>query len=263
GDLTNCDQEDEWQRVSEAFSRLDGVLPNVVTVGNHDLGKGHIGGSRATGFHRIMTRGRNRLNDQAMLSSWRGGELENAAWKLEIGGVEWLILALEFGPREGAVAWADGVLADHSMTPTLMVTHEWIDHLSTLEHGEALRSRPETHNSPYAYGIADEAGGVHCGEELWERLVRRYSQIRAVFNGHYRPYGRDADGRVVPVTGLASARRVDQHFDGSQVEQLLFNAQWERRGGDGWMLFVEPSVRGLLKVGSYSPVAGVVDAVKR
>ena len=36
GDLTNDDNQLQWQRVNQAMSRLDGVVPYTIVLGNHD-----------------------------------------------------------------------------------------------------------------------------------------------------------------------------------------------------------------------------------
>lgn len=260
GDLTDRDQPDEWERAREAFSVIDGKLPYVLTVGNHDLGGGWVGLSRETCLNDYFKVGQNPQNADSIISAWQKGRMENTASIIPINGVQWLILALEFGPREGAVEWADQILIEHSGLPTLLVTHEYIDQLSFFETGRVQHTRPETHNSPYAYPLSDDEGGVNCGEELWAKLVSKHSQIRGVLNGHYRPYELNKAGKIIGVDGLSSATRRDVREDGSVVEQIMFNAQWDEKGGNGWMLLLQPFTEHGLRPGRYSPVIGQTKA---
>ncbi len=245
GDLTDSNKTDEWKRARRAFSVLDGVLPYVVTVGNHDLGFGTAGSSRSTFLNKHFHLADNPLNKQCLVEAWREGCLENTASVVTLGRKDWLILALEFGPREGVLRWANKVLRDYPDHPTLIVTHEYIDQLSLLRTGRVQHSRPETYNSPYAYGLASDYGGVNCGEEIWMKLVAAHPQVRAVVCGHHRPFKRNwFSGRCRPVAGLASAHRIDYRPDGSRVDQLMFNAQWAERGGDGWVMLLHASTDG-------------------
>lgn len=240
GDLSDANKPDEWERAREAFSILDGHLPYALTVGNHDLGISEIGGSRDTYLNDYFKIEQNPLNKAAQLDTWQPGKLENSAARHRLAGEDWLILALEFGPRAEVLMWAESVLSQYSHLPTILLTHEFIDQLSLLQHGQALRSGTKTYNNPYYYPLANLPGGAACGEEVWERLVLPHSQIRAVVNGHYRPFAYDDfTGKIIPVSGLAEAHRSDFRPDDSCVDQYLFNAQWGVRGGNGWMLFLE------------------------
>lgn len=255
GDLTNRNQPDEWVRARSAFARLDGHLPYVLAIGNHDLGDNEIGENRHTRFNEHFNLRQNTLNINGHLESYATGSLENRLCRHRIGREDWLILVLEFGPREGVLTWADAMLKKHAGKPTLLLTHEYIDQLSYCEFGEVRHSTPDTYNSPHCYKLAELPGGAACGENVWERLVLPHSQIRTVVNGHYRPFQRDlTTGESLPVAGLAEAHRTDVRPDGTKVSQFLFNAQWEINGGNGWMLFLEilPSKQVIAR--KYSPL---------
>jgi len=245
GDLTDRNSPSEWRRARKAFSRFDGVLPYIVTVGNHDLGLSQVGGNRFTFLNQHFRSHDNLLNQRLLVETCHPGQLENSASLVRLGRRDWLILALEFGPREPVVAWADRVLQRHAKHPTLIVTHEYIDQLSKLQHGRVMRSQPESRNSPYVYGLAGAAGGVNCGEELWSKLVAPHSQVAGVVNGHYQPFKRNwISGRISPTRGVVSSHRSDFRADGSRVDQWMFNAQWAPRGGDGWLMLLQTTADG-------------------
>lgn len=255
GDLTNNNRGDQWRRARRAFSKLDGKLPYVLAVGNHDLGRHEIGGCRFTRINKFFKVEQNPLNHTCLIECFEKGRLENTLSRFRLGGGNWLVLSLEFGPRESVMEWASDVLLRYPSDPVILVTHEYIDHRSMVQTGEPRHTTPETHNSPYTYGVAIEQGSVHCGEEIWEKLVKSRSQIRLVLNGHYRPWGKDANDRVVPADGVASADRRDRRDDGSEVHQHLINAQWAPRGGDGWLKLFRFNDRGdLLRSDLVSPV---------
>ena len=239
GDLTDQNQPNQWQRAKSAFEILDGKVPYALTVGNHDLGTLEIGENRSTLLNKYLSPADNPLNRNQFVAFYEDQRLENTASVFHLGSEDWLVLALEFGPRQPVVEWAHNVLSQHADKPTILLTHEYIDQLSQVSSGQVRRSYPETYNSPYNYGIAHEAGGVHCGQELWKTLVEPHSQIYLTVNGHYRPFQRDAKGNILPVPGVAEAKRTDERVDGTLVHQHFFNAQWAPNGGDGWIQILE------------------------
>ncbi|MEM0968919.1 MAG: metallophosphoesterase [Verrucomicrobiota bacterium] len=241
GDLTNHNLPEEWVRVKEVFDTLPSSLPYALTVGNHDLGRRRVGDSRFTRLHHYF-----QPRDGFTRFTYPEDRFENSASFLHLGSQEWLILALEFGPRITVIEWAKEILESHPHHPTLLITHEFIDSYSFVETGLSQRTTPQTENSPYEYPLASDPDGVTCGEELWEHLVLPYAQVRLVVNGHYRPYEREGHS-IIPADGVASHSRTDLRTDGSRVHQHLINAQWAPRGGDGWLKLFRFSEEGDLE----------------
>ena len=65
--------------------------------------------------------------------SWFGdtfeaGHVENSFSVLPVdrGRASWLVLALEFGPRDEVLAWAASVLDAYRLTPAIIVTHAYL-----------------------------------------------------------------------------------------------------------------------------------------
>ena len=48
------------------------------------------------------------------------GHVENSYSLMSAGGGGWLILSLEFGPRDQVLAWADGILKRYPATPAII-----------------------------------------------------------------------------------------------------------------------------------------------
>ncbi|MBN2842142.1 MAG: hypothetical protein JXM68_03580, partial [Sedimentisphaerales bacterium] len=167
------------------------------------------------------------------------GKLENAWYKFQYSNKDYVIFALEFGPRDEVLDWANQIATQHETEKFILVTHDFIDQESTLftEDGSALHTTRQTKNSPYGYGIS-KVGSVNCGDTIWSKLVAKYPNFEMTFNGHYKAYKKTGPnvGDVEALwDALAAGYRKDTYENGNVVHQMLFNAQWAARGGEGWI----------------------------
>ncbi|MDH3717082.1 MAG: hypothetical protein OES79_03065, partial [Planctomycetota bacterium] len=93
-------------------------------------------------------------------------------------------------------------------------------------------------------------------EELWQAFVSRHSNFEIVLNGHYKPFEKTGPNpdQVKALRALAAAYRGDTYEDGRIAHQMLFNAQWAPRGGDGWIRLMEFLPDGkTVRVRTFSP----------
>lgn len=240
GDIVDANNAEQWERAKTSMKKLDGKLPYVLSVGNHDLGKNSS--DRTTMLNDYFKVSDNKLNKAMFGGYFEEGKLENAWYNFKYGNRDYIIFSLEFGPRKEVVAWAESIAQKHPKKPYILVTHEFIDQESTLfsDDGFARRTNRKTKNSPYGYGIGKD-GNVHSGEELWDAFVSKHSNFEFVVNGHYKPYARvSPDSKEVKwVNDMAISRRSDTYPDGRVVHQLLQNSQWATRGGNGWFRLLE------------------------
>src|SRR5690606_27085261 len=122
GDITDDNSPGQWQVARDAFDLIEGEVPYVLAVGNHALGEGGSARTRDTRLHEYFPVA------EAMVRPGFGGlfdpaRLDNSWHLFETPDGPWLVLSLEFGPREPVVAWADEVLAAHADVPTILATH--------------------------------------------------------------------------------------------------------------------------------------------
>jgi len=153
GDITHNDTQAEWDAADEGFAVLDGQVPYVLCVGNHDMDdEGDTSGFRAT-FPVSRFDG----------EPWFGGTrepdaMDNAYFTFDVGGVPWLVISLTYNPSEDELAWADGVAADYPGHRGILLTHAYL-------------------------GPSGER--TFLGERLWNGMVRHHASMTFVFNGHY------------------------------------------------------------------------------
>jgi len=230
---TSGDQtaDQQWANARAAMSVLDGVVPYVMAVGNHDLGTTSAQ-SRFTQFNDYFKAADNPLVDPAQGGILRGtmapNRLENAYFELAApDGRKLLVFSLEFWPRQAAVDWANGIAAqpqyeDHT---AVLLTHSYMNWDETRWNTGAT-----------VYGLTDG----NDGPEMWNELVRKHGNFEMTFNGHI---GGDGVGFMRSVAD-----------EGSAVYQMLLNSQFETNGGNGWLRLVEFLEDGTtVRVRTYSP----------
>jgi len=242
GDIVNVDQESEWQVAATALHKLDGVLPYALAAGNHDYINYGVS-DRATLMNRYFPVA-GFASQSGWLGTWEDDHVENNAQLLPLGGRDWLIISLEFGPRDGALTWAAGVLEAHPDTPALIVTHAYLyadgsryDHVT----------RTDQLWSPYSYWFqagSPPPGTCNDGQEMWDKLIATHENVRFVFSGHV--FNLD--------TGEAAAVLSTTRPSGSVVHQIVANYQESGGQGTGYLrvMTFDDAAR-TLKVSTYSP----------
>jgi hypothetical protein len=241
GDLTQNNNEVEWGRVQRAFTQLNGKVPYVLAVGNHDMGSGpgkFADVRNTTLFNTFFP-----VKAMAALPAFGGvfeaDKLDNAYYLLETGKHKWLVLSLEFGPRNAVLDWANQLVAQHPQRTVILNTHAYLYSDSTRQHArDYWRAQ--------AYGVGQDTGAaaVNDGEQIWEKLVRKHPNIRFVFSGHVLNAG------VGTLVSLNEA--------GYPVYQMLANyqegVQGSVRGGNGWLRILTLDFkRNRVQVKTFSP----------
>jgi len=165
GDLVqDGGSETEWQNIDAAFRVLDGKLPYIVAVGNHDYDR--IKPPRSTVmFNRFFP------VERFQKMPGFGGNFpatlnDNSFHTFEAGGKKWLILCLNFAPSEQDIVWGNEVAGKHPDHQIILLTHSYLTHTER-----------------------DVAGKI-----LWEQLVRRHPNMSLVFCGHLSTVHARAEG---------------------------------------------------------------------
>ena len=238
GDIVDKDEPRQWAVASRSLHHLDGVVPYMVTSGNHDYARSATLVTRSSLINRYFP-----PSTFAAMPSFGGtfepNHVENSFQLLDTPGGPWLVLSMEFGPRDAVLQWANRVVKQHAGTPTIVVTHAYL--YSDDTRYDHLR-RPDQLWNPHVYLDDRAPGSVNDGEEIWRKLIRDNDNILFVLCGHDLE---DGVGR------LTSTRP-----DGSQVHQLLANFQMEPLGGGGYLRLLRFSpAEHRVTVQTYSPLS--------
>ena len=236
GDITDYNTTLEWERADRALSRLDGVVPYAIVTGNHDYGrKDNMAKDRTTLINDYFppSRFESRPSFGGVMSP---GRIENNYHLFEAGGKKWLILGLEWGPRDETLQWANQILQKFPDRKAFIVTHAYLYSDSTL-YDWREKGRQQNWN-PHSYGTK---GGVNDGRQIWDKLVRSNANVFMVINGHVLNDG------LGFLTSTAD--------NGNQVYQMLVNFQMRPLGGESWLRLLEFLPDGkTIQVKTYCPL---------
>ena len=97
------------------------------------------------------------------------GKIENYYLFLEAGGMKFLVLTLEFKPRDETLIWANEVVAQYPDFRVIIVTHAYL----TGKRGQ--RSVGDS------YSVTGNSG-----ESIWEKFISQHQNIFLVLSGHAR-----------------------------------------------------------------------------
>lgn len=231
----------QWANAREAMSVLDGVVPYIITLGNHDMGTTSAQ-NRNTQFNDYFKPAQNPLNytppsgenptgGGILKGVYQSGRLDNAYFELNApDGRNLLIFALEFLPRHGVVDWANQIASQpqYQNHTAVLLTHSYLN-----ANGNRMT---ETTSS---YGVA-AGGDFNNADQLWNKLIKVNQNFEMVFSGH------------VGGDGVAYVRDVGDNDNA--VHQMLLNTQFETSGGNGWFRMLEFLDDGkTVRVRTYSP----------
>ena len=223
--------DSQWVAAAKALRPLDNVLPYILVPGNHDQDGNRKG---------LMD---NYFPPDTMpwiTGTMVPGQSENTYTLLDIGPRKWLVMALEFGPRNNTLVWADGILKAFPTLPAILLTHAYLYDDGT-RYDWAAKGSNQLYNPHWYNPTPDE--GVNDGEEMYKKLVVPNPNIRLVFSGHMN------------TTPWALARRTDlRPQGGAPVHQMLQDFQSNTNGGDGYLRILEFDYgTGEIRVDTYSP----------
>lgn len=232
GDITDGNQNYEWENAQKEVSKLNGVIPYTVVRGNHDsVSKintyfgtdAYIGqfkdGAEYYGFY---------VEDESDIrNSYRTFTTST--------GVKYLILTLDFGPYDDVLTWADSVLSDEKFAnhKVVITTHAYLySNGTTLDANEDGAATGYKYNGDSVAKIATNedpewSEKTNNGDDIYTKLVSKHDNIVLVLSGHIINdkivYRQDtyANGNVVTQM-LIDPQGVDGKYNGVGLVALLY-----------------------------------------
>src|SRR5690606_19979372 len=135
-------------------------------------------------------------------------------------GKKFLVITMEFAPRDTILGWAKQTIAQEKYKDhvAIVLTHSYLN----AQHEPIKKEHYKIEEGNY-------------GAAIWRKLIQPSSNIQMVFSGHI--------GRPDDVRSHIGFRQ-DRNAAGKTVNQMVFNAQalgggWHGNGGDGWLRILE------------------------
>ncbi|MDQ3035819.1 MAG: metallophosphoesterase [Myxococcota bacterium] len=236
GDIVDDNSPAQWRVAAEALHAMDGHVPYVLAAGNHDYGFAGSASDRSTlltHFFPVSTFS----SEPSFGGTFQNGMMDNSYSVFETPSEPWLVISLEFGPRDDVLVWANDVIRRHAPMRTILVTHAY---LYSDDSRYDWYERPDQQWNPHSYGLASLSGGVNDGQEMFDSFVRDNDDIELVLSGH--------------VLNDGIARLTSPQQGGGRVHQLLANFQHQPEGGAGFLRILTFDASGThITVRTYSP----------
>lgn len=218
GDIVQTStRKPEWENADLAMRLLDGVVPYSIAPGNHDM---VVNNRDSTLYNEYFSPAR--FADRKWYGGHMGDNNDNNFCFFEACGMKFMILNLEFAPRDATLEWAAGVTRRYPDHRVIVATHCYM--------------RPKGRDTACAtsYKIAGNSG-----EQIWQKFIRKQPNVFLVVSGH--------------VLGVGLQTSINDA--GGPVLEMLTDYQGLPNGGDGWLRslqFVPGANR--IHVKTYSPL---------
>jgi len=213
--------EQQWQNAHVAARILDGVVPYSAVPGNHDLVTKDKAITRdSTLYNKYF--GVARFEKEPWYRGHMDATNDNNYCTFEAAGRDFLVLSLEFAPRDEALAWAAEICRKHPAHNVIVATHSYLN----------LKGRITAPNK-----VANST--ANNGQEMWDKLISKQPNVFMVACGH--------------VGGVNLL--LNNNDAGGQVIEILTDYQNLAEGGQGWlrtMKFVPAENK--IYVDAYSPL---------
>ncbi len=227
GDTVNDGADNtQWATADAAFKLLDQAqIPYFVAIGNHDYDGANAGAKTRTALGFNQWFGPARYSGYSWYKgNYNGISNENFYGVLNIGGKNYLVLVLEFVPRDIAVTWAASIIAANPDKEVFVVTHSFLfsdgTRVDQCDTGDMNKD--------------------NYGDKLWAKLISQYPNFDTVTSGH--------------ITANTGSRRADLGIQGNLVNQMFSNFQELPNGGDGYLrILTFHPLTNTIDVKSYSP----------
>lgn len=236
GDIVDSGKSaNQWNVASRSMSVLDGTVPYLVTMGDHDYDSDI---AFAPGM-RMSTMYDTYFNyDKFSKYSWFGGSYpekgsENMYGFFSSPGKvkDFMVLGMEYCPTDDIIYWADNIISNNADKKVIIFTHLYLNN-------KGLRIDSTSMDSCAANGVAGNEG-----EDIWNKLVSRHDNIVLVVSGDQFGFGVKVD-----------------YLGDTPINQVMENFQSVLNGGNGYLsIYTFIPEENKIELRTYSPYLGQYD----
>jgi len=177
GDITDDDTETQWDTAFNAITILDGTVDYSLVTGNHDY---YVDGKSFDAlfashepYASQFTDGKGGVfKEGSVLNTWR---------YLTMGGNEYILFNLEWGPSDAVLKWASNIVEANPDKKIIVTTHSYLFPNATLTDDDdggsgAYEMFPDSNLST--------TKECNNGDDMWYEFVSKYENMEMVICGH-------------------------------------------------------------------------------
>jgi 3',5'-cyclic AMP phosphodiesterase CpdA len=213
GDITtNNSDANHWSYAEPALRVLDGKIPYSLLPGNHDQNTGNAGNHSTTPLDTRFSPEKQAATNPGTFGGVYDQEPNRSANNYHTfaapDGTKWLVLSLEFGPRDDVLRWAGEVIEGHLDHRVILANHSY---MNWAGRHDATGAPLYDEGAGYDYGIGNSVHGANDGETMYRELVQKYPNVTFTFSGH--------------IFGDGAETLVSYDQFGNPVHQMMVNYQ--------------------------------------
>ena len=236
GDIVNTyNSSSEWANSVTGMNQLNGQVPYLMTVGNHDISGAQTDSNYLNNFGPNNSRWKTGGN----YYPWWGGASPSGLStyaKLTISGRPFIFLSLDIDCPTPELTWAQGIINANRNVLTFLTVHNWLAETGgsgSTGTGNGTRGRCHTTYTSVAQGNSPDA--------VWTGFVQPNNEIFALICGH----------------NFAQYNIAENNNAGKPVQEIMADYQTLPNGGNGFLRVMKfrPS-QGTIENTTYSPYLG-------
>ncbi|KPF71380.1 hypothetical protein IP69_06755 [Bosea sp. AAP35] len=212
GDVTDNNNTAQWAIASEALHRLDGKIPYSILPGNHDQAAGGSAADHSTTFlDNLFSPDAQAATNPGTFRGVYDAEPERSANSYHSftapDGTKWMVLSLEFAPRDDVLRWAGEVIEANLDHRVIIASHTLTTYAGRSDAmGSTIGAAPVQ-----GYGVANAAEGANDGEAVYRLLTSQYPNVVMTLSGH--------------VLGDSAETNISYSQFGNSVIEMMVNYQ--------------------------------------
>ena len=209
----------QWATAKQYYRYLSGKVPFVAAAGNHDLWDTSLPipdryVARPGPYNDFIRS----LPNYSVSGTYKPNDYSNSFALVTAGGVDLIVINLEYGAPDDVLAWAGTIADRHPTRHAMFLTHDYLGEKNSHRGTESTdRHLPKTYNSTLNNGI-----------DMWEEFVRHHPNIQFTFNGH-------VINQLGPSQPYSVGRLISTNDAGRPVYQTLANFQSWGPAGRGYL----------------------------
>ncbi len=170
GDITDDNKDTEWAYAVTLHKKLsDANIPYAVIAGNHD------GINKLDTYFGVLPELVSEVDGY-----YSGSSLGNYYMKFEVGSHKYMLVALQYGADDGALAWANNVVAQNPDRRVIVITHNLLGY-------EGQWTEVDTREESTTNVEPSESSTRNNGIDMWNEFISLHENIIIAACGHICP----------------------------------------------------------------------------